>query len=121
MPGPWQIFGQYAETMARKHLEQRGYQIIETNFRTRFAEIDIIARHNDYLVFVEVKARKTDRKGSPREAVFPAKQKKICIAAAVYLRQLNRPDVRVRFDVVAVQEQQGQLMIDVIENAFQAV
>jgi len=115
-----QEFGRRAEDHACGFLKKRGYRIVERNYRTRAAEIDIIARQGGFLVFIEVKARKSLRKGSPREAVDLLKQKKIIFAATYYLKEKNFIDVRVRFDVVAIHEINRGFEIEIIENAFQA-
>lgn len=120
MPGQWQKFGQKAEDSAALFLEDKGYLILERNYRTRFAEIDIIAKKDDFLVFIEVKARRNTEKGFPKEAVGFSKQKKISLAAGYYLREKKLSNVRVRFDVVAILEKNNHLEIELIDNAFMA-
>ena len=103
------------EELAAAWLEQRGYEILERNFRTKMGEIDLIARHRGYLVFIEVKYRKDRKSGAPEEAVDWRKQRRIMEAAGVYLcRHGYSPDWSMRFDVVAIEGDQ----IRVIENAF---
>ena len=68
--------GDMGERRAVKFLKKKGYKILETNFKTNFGEIDIIARKGDYICFVEVKTRSSDNFGEPREAVNFHKQKK---------------------------------------------
>ncbi len=118
MPGKWQKFGRKAEDSAVLFLEDRGYLILERNYRTRFAEIDIIAKQGDFLVFIEVKARRNTRKGFPKEAVGFSKQKKISLAAKHYLREKKLFNARVRFDVVAILEKENNVKIELIDNAF---
>lgn len=60
--------GSYYERMAGVYLTEKGYEILEYNYRCKLGEIDIIARDGDYLVFCEVKYRADDRKGTPPEA-----------------------------------------------------
>ncbi len=115
-----QEFGHRAEDSAVLFLEDRGYLILDRNYRTKFAEIDIIATQGDFLVFIEVKARRNTRKGFPKEAVGFAKQKKISLAAGYYLREKKLFNVRVRFDVVAILEENNEVEIELIDNAFQA-
>ncbi|MEA2061825.1 MAG: YraN family protein [Thermodesulfobacteriota bacterium] len=119
MAGSNRNFGKQAEQAACVFLEQKGYSIVERNYRTRSAEIDIIARYNAFLVFIEVKARQGQRMGSAREAVTPVKQKKISLGAAFYLRENNLGEVRTRFDVIAVTRSRNDFEIEHIENAFQ--
>ncbi len=114
-------FGRHAEDAACLFLENRGYQIIERNYRTRFAEIDIIAIHGDTLVFAEVKARKSLRYGSPRESVGSVKQKKIIAGAMQYLREKQLGDNRIRFDVITILQHQWKFHMDIIPNAFQGI
>ena len=76
-----QKFGEQGEALAVRHLKKAGYKIIETNYRTRLGEIDIIAKDKDTIVFVEVKTRTSVHFGSPKWAVTPQKQKKISMVA----------------------------------------
>ncbi|MCJ8499438.1 YraN family protein [Desulfatitalea alkaliphila] len=112
-------YGQTGETAAVAFLESRGYTILERNFRTRFAEIDIIARHKGVLVFVEVKARRSRRHGDPKWAVTPTKQRKISMAALTWLKRHGGTQVRARFDVVTVQQLGGRTQVELIPNAFE--
>ena len=115
-----QRLGRLAEDAACLFLEEQGFTIVQRNYRIRTAEIDIIAKDGDTLVFVEVKARSTLSKGGPREAVGTAKQQKIVLGARHFLRERRLADVRVRFDVVALYEKNNRFKIELIENAFQA-
>lgn len=105
------------EKTAGKYLEESGYQILEYNFRCRTGEIDIIAKDGEYLVFCEVKYRRTDEKGHPLEAVSVPKQRKISRCAAVYTAQKKLYDMPCRFDVVGIL---GEEMI-LVRNAFDFV
>ena len=66
------------EALAEQYLTRQGIRIFEKNYRNRAGEIDLIGRDNEYLIFFEVKYRKTQRAGNPAEAVTYQKQKKIC-------------------------------------------
>lgn len=103
------------EALAAEYLAARGMRVKERNFRSRQGEIDIIGCHDGYLVFVEVKYRRTAEFGSAPEAVDIRKQRRIC-RAADYYRYLHRlgDDHPVRYDVVAVQGTE----ICWIQNAF---
>jgi len=114
-----QEFGKKGESIAVMHLKQNGYKIVEQNYRTKFGEIDIIAKERDTLVFIEVKARKTSAFGRAKYAVSAAKQKKICTVALVYLKEKNLSGSSARFDVVAVDGSGGTLQVEIIRNAFE--
>ena len=113
-----QQFGQRSERLAVAYLKLKGYRILETNYRSRAGEIDIIAQDKGTLVFIEVKARRTSRFGNPKAAVTPAKQRKISMAALDYLKPSGRTDRRARFDVVAIDTASGKTDIEVVQNAF---
>ena len=91
------------EARAADYLRQRGYRIVARNFRTREGEIDLIARGDGYLCFVEVKYRTDGGCGAPEEAVDARKQRRICRAAQYYmLRNGYQTDTPCRFDVIAI-------------------
>lgn len=95
--------GNLAEDYAVKLLESKGYRIIDRNFRSRFGEIDIIAIKDDCLIFVEVKARWSQKFGKPEEAVTPSKLWKIGKTGEYY--SLLNPGLpkKLRIDVVALE------------------
>ena len=113
-----QQFGKKSERLAAEYLRRKGYRIIETNYRSPMGEIDIIAKEKGTLVFVEVKARRSSRFGSPKGAVTPAKQRKISMAALDYLKRFGQDDTRARFDVVAIDIKAEKTDIEVVKNAF---
>jgi len=113
-----QQFGQKAEGMAVRYLKRCGYKIIARNHRTRCGEIDIIAREGETLVFIEVKARTSNRYGSAKAAVTPHKQRQISKVALAYLQMTDQSHVKARFDVVTVTQHQEAHNIDLIRNAF---
>jgi len=113
-----QIFGQRAEVAAAGFLSSRGYTILEQNYTTRYGEIDIIASHDDTLVFIEVKARRGLRYGGPKEAVNASKQQKIIGTATHYLKQHGIHDTRIRFDVVAMLEKMGSFPLSLSPMPF---
>ncbi|MFZ5570373.1 MAG: YraN family protein [Thermodesulfobacteriota bacterium] len=116
-----QIFGGKGELLAVKALKRRGYRILAQNYRNRLGEIDIIAMEGDVIVFVEVKARRSHRYGNPKYAVTPAKQRKISLAALVFLKETGRMHDRARFDVVAVDSSRETPSIEIVQNAFPLV
>ncbi len=113
-----QQFGKKSERLAAEFLDRMGYRILETNYRSKVGEIDIIARDKGVIVFVEVKARASSRFGSPKGAVTPAKQRKISMAALEYLKRSGESGARARFDVVAIDTAAGKTDIEVVKNAF---
>ena len=96
--------GKYWEGRVADYLRMNGYTILFMNYRTRFAEIDIVAQDKEELVFIEVKYRKDVSSGDPLEAVTYSKQKKICNAARIFLKEkgYNEEYTRIRFDVIGV-------------------
>ncbi|MBC5725246.1 YraN family protein [Agathobaculum sp. NSJ-28] len=112
--------GAWGERAARAFLEQRGYRTEATNFRTRFGEIDMIARDGKYIVFIEVKTRKNDRFAAAREHVTAAKQARVIAAAEAWL-QAHPSGLQPRFDVIEVYGEEGAPVpprINHLENAF---
>jgi len=77
--------GDIGEELARKFLKKKGYRIRKTNFRCHEGEIDIIAEHKDYLVFVEVRTKTGSSFGSPEESVTTAKKEKLIASALAYM------------------------------------
>ena len=119
MPDQRQVLGKIGESAALSYLKTHGYRILQTNYRTRFAELDIIAEDGQTLCFIEVKTRKSLRTGLPKESVTSAKQKKIIMGATSYLKKENRFDSLIRFDVAEVYMDDAPVVY-LIKNAFQA-
>lgn len=93
------------EERAVAFLRQQGMHILERNFRSRKGEIDIIAKDGEYIVFVEVKYRKSVTKGTPAEAVTFSKQRTICRVADFYRMKHGMGEFTpIRYDVVACNE-----------------
>jgi len=113
-----QDFGLLGEDLACDALAQRGYVVIERRYRTRSGELDIIARHGDYLVFVEVKARQSGSFGDPEESVTLQKQQRMVWMATDYLTRHGLLEVACRFDVVGINTETAPPTITVIEDAF---
>jgi len=113
-----QQYGAQSESLAARLLKQRGYTILETNYRTLLGEIDIIARDRDTIVFVEVKARRSLGFGGPKWAVTPKKQRKISMVALYYLKTTRQSQAKARFDVVAIRSLAEPPQVEIIRNAF---
>ncbi|NEZ46069.1 YraN family protein [Clostridium niameyense] len=114
--------GYFGEAIASKYLQNSSYIIIEKNFRCKIGEIDIIAKDNDYICFIEVKSRYSTCYGSPCEAVNYYKQKKLYKTAQMYIIKnhlFNK--FNFRFDVVEVvfNKNTNKPSIKLIKNAFQ--
>lgn len=111
--------GNAGEAAALKYLKDAGYTIVETNFRTRTGEIDIVARDRESFVFAEVKTRTSRAFGRGVEAVDPVKQDRIVKVAEEWLYERGMGDVPVRFDVVEItRSKRGGLKIELIKDAF---
>ena len=111
--------GRLGEKLARDYLEKRGYRILETNYRCREGEIDIIAQQEDTLVFVEVRTKQSRQFGSPEESITPAKMERLRALAAHYGQTHSELPVSWRIDVVAIElDQRGQVSrLEHIEDA----
>ena len=115
-----QNLGKLGEDLACAELERRGYAVLARRYRTRFGEIDIIARDNDVTVFVEVKARTGDEFGGGAAAVTAFKQRRITQMAVDYLSRHRLHDRPCRFDVVAVDLTGESARVEVYAHAFDA-
>lgn len=111
--------GILGEKLARDFLKKRGYRILETNYRCPQGEIDIVARHKDALVFIEVRTKTSLEFGSPEESITPVKKEKMRAAAFHYRQTHDNLPLLWRIDVVAVElNQKGELSrVELIENA----
>ena len=114
------LLGRVGENQACKFLKKKKYKILEKNFACTFGEVDIIAQDKETIVFVEVKTRSDERFGEPMEAVNDTKQRRIILSAKYYLQKcgINENDISVRFDVIEIKNDNGNLTINHIENAF---
>ncbi|MGM9535727.1 MAG: YraN family protein [Intestinibacter sp.] len=108
--------GKIGEKIARKYLVSIGMNIICTNYRTKFGEVDIIARFENKIIFVEVKSRTSKNYGLACEAVDLKKIKKITAVAKYYILENNLRNCEMRFDVVEIYFDEER--INHIENAF---
>jgi putative endonuclease len=113
-----QALGISGEDLACAELQRRGYAIVERRYRTRFGEIDIIAKDGGTLVFVEVKARMTQEFGGAAAAMTGWKQRRIARMAADYLARRHLIDCPCRFDVVAIDFDDTEPRVIVYPNAF---
>ncbi len=114
-----QVFGQWGEDQAAQFLESKGYEILARNVRTEHGELDLIAKKNKKLVFVEVKTRRSNQFGFPEEAVTAKKQRHILEAAETYISAHPELLGGWQVDVISIQAIKGSpLEIEHFENAF---
>jgi putative endonuclease len=118
MPHSRQQLGAEGESLACAELERLGYAIVERNYRTRFGEIDIVAREADTVVFVEVKTKTDGSFGDPVDEVTPQKQQQIISMGEWYSTYGCPPDTPCRFDVVTVDLSILPPRITVYQDAF---
>ena len=112
-----QQLGQAAEDLAAHHLQKQGFTIIARNYRYERAEVDIIAQKEGLLLFVEVKARSSDRFGHP-EAFVPPQQQVLVHAAAEHYIITQDWNHAIRFDVIAILNSKDQVQLTHFEDAF---
>jgi putative endonuclease len=101
--------GKWGESVAAIHLEAKGFEIVERNWRCDLGELDIIARFGEELIFVEVKTRQGNQMGTPEEGLTEEKSKKLFQLAQIYLSETDI-DADWRIDLVAIAlDQSGKL------------
>ncbi len=119
-PGPFRsTLGERGERVACEFLQKYGYKILEKNYKCKIGEIDVIARRQGRLAFIEIKTRTSAQFGTPQEAVDLRKQEKIFKVAQWYLKEKKASNTPVAFDVVAVLWTEGQMPeVRLIADAF---
>jgi putative endonuclease len=110
--------GRRGEEAAARWLQRHGWQILDTNVRFREGEIDLVVCRDGVLAFVEVKTRRSVQRGTPAEAVTPAKQAKIRRLAMRYLNERRPRATSIRFDVVTVIARGQGFRLQHLESAF---
>lgn len=111
--------GAWGEDRAAEYLRQQGIKIVERNFTTPVGEIDIIARYKSWLLFIEVKTRRSTAFGTPQEAVGVRKQRQIIRTAHWYLQNNKSTRLQPRFDVIAILcQSDDEAQITHIPDAF---
>jgi putative endonuclease len=111
--------GILGEKIASEFLKKRGYRIKEANYRCPEGEIDLIAQHKDYLVFIEVRTKRSLAFGTPEESITAAKREKLRTVAARYQQTHDNLPQLWRIDVVAIElDSKGRpSRLELIENA----
>ena len=114
--------GILGEKLAGEFLESKGYRVKCKNFRTPFGELDIVAKHKNSLVFIEVRSRTTSSLGPPFESITRCKQIHIIKNAMFYLKRYGLTDSACRIDIISVKLDSRHRLekIDHIENAVEA-
>ncbi len=113
--------GRWGEALAADYLRKKGFSIVETGWRCRFGELDVVAERGGFLCFVEVKLRRDDRFGGAGEFVDRRKQERLRAAALLYL-EAHPTGLQPRFDVMEIYAPRGmntrEPEIFCLENAF---
>jgi len=111
------LLGKKGEQLAIDFLVNKGYDILERNYRFEKAEVDIIAKQDDTLAIIEVKTRSTTDFGNPQDFVKPSQIKRLVKAVNEYVNE-NDLNVDVRFDIIAIVKEGKHFNIQHLENAF---
>ena len=106
------------EQTAARWLESQGVRILAQQYRSHHGEIDLIYQEDGQIVFGEVKYRTSEQYGMPADAVDFRKGQRLVYTAETYILQHGLQDMPVRFDVIEMMEQNGQLYIRVLRDAF---
>ena len=101
------LTGAWGEAVAAEYLRKKHYQLVAAGFHSRFGEIDLIVKDKKYLVFVEVKLRKSAEFAQAREFVDRRKQDRIRVTASIYL-ETHPTSLQPRFDVIEIYAPQGR-------------
>ena len=116
------LTGAWGEALAAKYMQKKRYKVIATNYRSRFGELDLIVSNRQFLVFVEVRLRKSDNFAAAREFVDRRKQDRLRTTAAIYLAEFPT-ELQPRFDVIEIYAPEGTATqnpeIYHLEDAFQ--
>ncbi len=116
------LAGAWGEAVAAAYLQRKHYRIVASGYRCRYGEIDLIAQYKGFLIFVEVKLRKSDSFAKAYEYVDAGKQQRLRITASLYLSQYPT-QLQPRFDVIEVYAPEGTAtrhpVIHHMEGAFE--
>ncbi len=121
MKSKGQVFGETAESLASRYLQNKGYRILARNVLLPGGELDLVAQYKQTIIFVEVKARRSESHGGTAYAITTSKKQRIIRLAAMYLAKNNLAHQCSRFDVVLCQggNSDEALQVTHIENAFE--
>ena len=118
MDGRRRLLGVAGEAEAVRFLRSAGFEIVDTGFRARCGEIDVIAEDGREVVFVEVKTRTSDAFGTPAESVTRVKRLRIVRAASVFLARAGWADRACRFDVLSISPVGSGFRVTHLKDAF---
>jgi putative endonuclease len=110
--------GDFGEAVAADFLRSKGFQISALRYRSRYGEIDIIAADSDYIVFAEVKTRRSSKFGTPAQYVGSLKQARIRVTAELWLQSHPEESRQPRFDIVEVYTDRSPPGVRWLVNAF---
>jgi putative endonuclease len=110
--------GRWGEELALQEIRRLGYKKIIRNYRCPLGEVDLIARHEDTLVFIEIKTKRGASVGYAKEAVDARKRRQLSKVALAYMKANGCIGDKARFDVVAISMEGGSPRMEVIQNAF---
>ena len=111
--------GKKGEDIALEIVKRLGYKCLARNYRCTLGEIDLIAREGECLVFIEIKTRKDKSTGFAKEAVDSRKRRQISRVALSYMKENDCSEMSARFDVIAINLSQGDMDVEIINNAFE--
>jgi putative endonuclease len=117
-----QSLGRRGESLAAQVLQERGYIIVERNWRCQAGEVDLVTKQQDVWIFVEVRTRRSMAFGTPEESITPRKRARLIDVAATYLAEHGLTDVDWRIDVVAIEMGRDGCArrVTVVPNAVEA-
>jgi putative endonuclease len=115
---PTRVTGQRGEQLALEHLHAQGYEILDSNWHCAYGEIDIIARQQDVIVFVEVRARHSGTTEAAFESIQSPKQRKLIKSALAYLETHQLDESPWRIDVIAIALSRSGDTLDHVEDAL---
>lgn len=113
-----EIIGKMGEDLAQQYIQELGMKIIKRNFYCKFGEIDIIAKDQNELVFIEVKTRTNNKYGKPVDAVNFTKQKHLYYSIEYYLYSQKIKNTKIRIDVIEIYINSGKESINHIKNIY---
>ena len=113
-----QAFGELGERIASRWLQRKGWRMVGRRFRSGHRDIDLVVECDDTVVFVEVKARRTNDFGGPVEAVGWRKRRELSRSAQVWIDRFGRPGQSYRFDIIGVLVDRTGVRVRHVENAF---
>lgn len=119
MENPKQALGREGERVAEQYLAKKGYKLVARNYRCRGGEVDLILLDRRVVVFVEVKTRTDHGFGSPLEAVETRKQRRMILAAQLFLHEHKLHERDARFDVVGISWPGNKPVVEHVQNAFE--